>query len=131
MQTRLDKVRNHPLHKYLGVSKIDAKDGSAELFAIVNEAALNPSGNYHGGVVYMLCDVCAYCAVLSALPEGQDAVTHDIHISVLRPALENDSLEYRASIKKLGRSLCFIDVEVKSGEHLVATARVTKSLIGS
>ena len=129
MQDRLDKIRNHPLHKHLGVIAISAEDLAANLSAVVCENAVNPSGFYHGGVVYTLCDVCAYAAVLSSLPLDNDAVTHDIHVSMLRPAREGERIEYKARIRKLGRSLCFIDVDVSCDDRLIATARVTKTIV--
>lgn len=129
MSTRLNKVKNHQLHKHLGVKDILSKDGCSELYAVVNTNTVNPAGIYHGGVVYTLCDVCAYCGLINQLGSDQDAVTHDIHISVLRPAYENDEVVYTSSVVKLGRSLCFIDVEVKVEGKIIATARVTKSIV--
>ena len=129
MSTRLTNLKNHKLHQYLGVKDILSKDGSSELYAVVNENTVNPSGIYHGGVVYTLCDVCAYSALIEQLDSDQNAVTHDIHVSVLRPAFENEEVVYSSSVVKLGRSLSFIDVEAKVNNKIIATARVTKSII--
>ena len=77
----------------------------------------------------MLCDVCAYSGLISALGDQEDAVTHDIHVSVLRPVKEGSEVIYKSSIVKRGRTLCFINVEARSNDKLIATARVTKSMI--
>lgn len=129
MDPRVESVKNQALHKHLGVIDVFSEDGNGELHAIVNEHATNINGAYHGGVIYTLCDVCAYAGLVSKLEPNQQAVTHDIHISILRPSFANDEIVYRSTLKKLGRNLCFIDVEVESKKGLVATARVTKSLI--
>ena len=125
---RLEAVRTLPLHQHLGVETLDSANGEGLLRFVVNERVVNPAGVLHGGVVYTLCDVCAYAGLLSALDDNQDAVTHDLHVSVLRPARLSDPVEIRSRVVRKGRSLCFLDVEARVGEHIMATARVTKSL---
>jgi len=129
MNEKITLIQNHPLHKHVGVQEIISESGNGILKAIVNQNALNPSGFYHGGVMYLLCDVCAYAGILSALDPNEDAVTHDIHLSVLRPANLDDELIYSSKIVRHGRTLCFINVEASCGAKLVATARITKSII--
>jgi len=66
---------------------------------------------------------------LSVLKPNEEAVTHDIHISVLRPGKLNDKVLYQSKLVKRGRTLCFIDVEASIDGKLIATARVTKSIV--
>lgn len=129
MIDKIKNIQNHPLHVHVGVQEIVSESGNGRLTAIVNENALNPSGFYHGGVMYLLCDVCAYAGVLSALKPTKDAVTHDIHLSVLRPANLDETIIYTSRIIKPGKSLYFINVEAKREDKLIAIARVTKSII--
>lgn len=129
MSDRLAAVRALPLHRDLGVTGIEAADGVATLCFTVNRYTVNPAGALHGGVLYTLCDVAAYSALLSRLPEDREAVTHDLHVSVMRSAVEGAAVEVTARVRRLGRSIAFIDVEASAGERLLATARVTKSLI--
>ena len=129
MSDRLQAVRQLPLHRDLGVTGIEAADGAAELRFTVGAYAVNPAGALHGGVLYTLCDVAAYCALLSQLSDDREAVTHDLHVSVLRSAAAGAEVAVRASIRRLGRTLAFVDVEAFAGERLLATARVTKSLL--
>jgi len=131
MIENIEAIQNHPLHVSIGVQKITSDSGNARLTAVVNTASLNPQGFYHGGVMYLLLDACAYSGVLSALESNEDAVTHDIHVSVLRPAKLNDQIIYESTLVKRGRSLCFIDAQARCGEKLIATARITKSIISS
>ncbi len=129
MSVRINPIKNLPLHISLGVQDIKSEDGRGTLVAMAHQGSLNPAGLYHGGIIYMLCDVCAYSGLLSALSDEEDAVTHDIHVSVLRPVKAESEVMYQSSIVKRGRTLCFIDVEASSNGKLIATARVTKSII--
>ncbi|WP_043764982.1 PaaI family thioesterase [Algiphilus aromaticivorans] len=129
MSDRLAAVRALQLHRDLGVTGIEAADGAATLCFTVNPYAVNPAGALHGGVLYTLCDVAAYSALLSQLPMDREAVTHDLHVSVMRAASEGEKVAIEAHVRRLGRSIAFIDVEARAGERLLATARVTKSLV--
>lgn len=129
MNSRIERVRTHPLHKHLGVDHIEAADGNGRFTVSVTDKILNPAGVLHGGVIYILCDVCAYAGLLSVLDENLEAVTHDIHISIMRSAPRGADVTFSSEIIKLGRSLCFIAVTAAMGETVIATAKVTKSLI--
>lgn len=129
LQQRLEAVRNHPLHRHLGITDISSEDGKGRLLASVGENAVNPAGKYHGGVVYMLCDICAYCGLLSRLEDNTDAVTHDIQISILAGAERGDEVIFESEVIKLGRRLAFLETRARAGDRLIATAKVTKSLL--
>jgi len=127
VKEKIQAIKALPYHKSIGVKDIISESGNATLTAEVTENTLNPAGYYHGGIIYTLCDVCAYSGILSVLKPHEDAVTHDIHISVLRPARLGDQIIYKSNVVKQGRSLCFIDVEVTVLNKIIATARITKS----
>lgn len=129
MKQRLEAVLNHPLHSYLGVTGIDSADGEAILNFEITQNTINPAGVLHGGVVYALCDVCAYAGLLSLLTDREEAVTHDIHVSAMRSAVLGENVTLASTLIKRGRSLCFIDVEARVETRLIATARVTKSIL--
>lgn len=131
MNERLEKVLQHPLHQHLGIEFIDSEKGIGRLGITVGGNNLNPAGALHGGVVYLLSDVCAYSGLLSLLDDTTEAVTHDIQVSVLRGAAPGDRVEFRSEVVKLGRSLCFIDVKASVADKVIALARVTKSLVRS
>lgn len=130
-QQRIETVLNLPLHRHLGVTSIESSEGQAELQFEVGENTLNPAGALHGGALYMLCDVCAYAGLLSVLEDNEEAVTHDIHVSVMRSAGAGDNVVIRSTLLKRGRSLCFVDISASVGGKVIATARVTKSVIRS
>jgi len=126
---RLQKVMDLELHRFLGVSDLASHEGRGTLSFVVGSRTANPAGMLHGGVVYLLCDVCAYAGLLSVLPDDREAVTHDIHVSVLRSANWGDTVQMTSRILKQGKTLCFIDVQAVAADELIATAGITKSLI--
>ena len=129
MNERLSKVINHPLHRHLGVTGIKSVSGRGEIELTITENAANPAGFFHGGVIYLLCDVCAYGGLLSLLDDHTEAVTHDIQVSVMQAMRIGDRVEFRSEVVKLGARICFIDVKMTSSDKVIATARVTKSLL--
>ena len=129
MNPRLQNVLSHPLHQFLGVADIHSTDGQGEIRITVTDELVNPAGVFHGGVVYVLSDVCAYAGLLSLLNDNEEAVTHDLHVSILRPAKRGDEVVFRSEVVKRGRQLCFIDVTASVNDKIIATVRVTKSVI--
>ena len=129
MNERLTKVINHPLHRHLGVTDIKSASGRGEIVLTITENTANPGGYFHGGVIYLLCDVCAYGGLLSLLDKYTEAVTHDIQVSVMQAMRIGDRVEFRSEVVRLGARICFIDVKVTSSDKIIATARITKSLL--
>ena len=131
LAARIQPLIDQPLHRLLGLHEVESRDGAGHLAIVVSALNSSPAGGLHGGVVYLLSDVCAMVGLLSRLPADQHAVTHDIHVSVMRSAAMGDRVTFDSRITQLGRRLCFCEVVVQSGEKTLATARVTKSLIPS
>jgi uncharacterized protein (TIGR00369 family) len=129
LATRLQPLIDHPLGRLLGVHAFRSHAGEGHLALTVSALSSSPAGGLHGGVVYLLADVCAMVGLLSRLPADQHAVTHDIHVSVMRSAALGDLVDFDARVVQLGRRLAFCEVVVQSGGRTIATARVTKSLI--
>jgi len=127
--TELDKVRNHDFHKYLGIEKIEAQDGKAVVEIEVKAHILNPAGVFHGGVIYTICDLTAFCALLSQLNEGEIGATNHISIQVMRATTLGAVVKFEAKIVKLGKRLAFLESEVFSNGKLIAKATVTKTLL--
>lgn len=125
----LAAMETFPLHAQYGFRVVEADQGACHARVEVGPPHLNVGGVVHGGVMYLLLDVTAYCAALTVLPPDTNATTADLHVSMLRPTRQGDVLDLRSRVRKAGRSLYFIDVEASVGEVLVATARVTKSLV--
>ena len=129
MNPRLEHSIAIPFHEYLGVTSATSESGRGELSVEVSANTVNPSGLFHGGAIYALCDVCAYTALLSLMDDDTEAVTNDIHVSLMRGAVAGDVVRFRSEVVKHGKRLCFIDVKATVNGQLIATASVTKSLL--
>ena len=129
LEALLGVVKAHPYHHYLALQGFESADGKGQLQLTVDDQHINPAKALHGGVVYSVLDVVSYIALLSLLPADKEAVTHDIHVSVLRPATKGDTVTFSAEIEKLGRSLAFINAKASVNGKTIATARVTKSIV--
>jgi uncharacterized protein (TIGR00369 family) len=125
----LERMKTFPLHRHLGFELIKAADGAARAQVIVGPNVINAGGVLHGGALYTLLDVTAFCASVTVLPPATNAATHDLHVSVLRPSPPGARVELSAHVTKVGKRLLFADAEARLEGELVALARVTKSLI--
>lgn len=125
----LTALGNHELHRFMGAELRLAAGGKSQISFPVTERMLVPAGALHAGLLYTACDLAAYAALLSELPDNEGAVTHDIHISVMRSASAGDVIDVTAEVVKRGRTLAFIDARAMSGDKIMASARVTKSLV--
>ena len=128
-ETLLQAMGQFPLHAQFGFEVVDHGEGTCQARSVVSDAHLNLGGVVHGGVMYLLLDVTAYCAAVTVMPEGFNVTTHDLHVSMLRPTKGGDVLDLRGVVRKQGRTLYFIDAEAWVEDKLVASARVTKSLV--
>lgn len=128
LNKRLEGVRAVPLHRFLGLRIEEVSPGAARLTLPASDAVRNNQGVLHGGVLYALLDVAGYCAAAPLFGPDENAVSHDIHVSVLRGGGESD-VELRGRVLKRGRSLIFCESEAWSNGKLLARATVTKSLV--
>lgn len=129
MNERIKKSIEIPFHQFMGVRSARSESGIGEISVKVTENIVNPVGKFHGGALYALCDVCAYVGLASMMDDQIEAVTNDIHVSIMRAATLGDVIQFKSEILKLGRRLCFIAVRVTSKDKLIAFAKVTKSML--
>jgi uncharacterized protein (TIGR00369 family) len=115
----------------MGVKTIHASGGEARIDVTVVKDTTNAAGLFHGGVIYTLCDMACYAALLSLLKDGENAATHDIHVSVLRAGKSGDQVRVTGKVIKHGRSVAFMEAQAHSGDQLLARATVTKSILRS
>ena len=128
-QEILTSVETHPLHRMMGVEKIESGNGLATIAFTVSEMSVNARGAFHGGVAYTICDMACYSALLSVLVEGENAATHDIHVSLIRAAMRGDRIVTTGKVIKRGRSVAFMEAEMHCNGELIARATVTKSIL--
>lgn len=117
------------LHRDMAIEFHEGVNGRSRISFIVTDQMLTPAPALHAGYVYAACDLASYVALMSVLNDSESAVTHDLHISLMRTAFAGERVEITAEIVKRGRTLVFLDAKAMCGERLLATARITKSLM--
>jgi uncharacterized protein (TIGR00369 family) len=90
---------------------------------------LSAAGVLHGGVIAAALDLAAYLSVIPTLGRGEQAVTHAIAASYLSNTQIGERLVARSSLLKRTRHLAFASASLTSGDRLIATASMTKSII--
>jgi uncharacterized protein (TIGR00369 family) len=74
-----------PIMSTLDLSGFTAEVGTATFTLTPREFHYNPLGSVHGGVIAMLLDSAAGCAVHSVLPAGEGYTSVDLVTKYLRP----------------------------------------------
>ncbi len=125
----LSLMEKIPLHEFLGLKVKSVGNGCAEIEIEVSPELANPTGALHGGVIYSMCDVVCYIALIHELNPDELAATHDIHFSIMRAAMIGDRISFRGQIVKRGKNIAFLEAKALSGDQVIATGRVTKSIM--
>ena len=96
--------------EYTHLNRVEPGEGEDfALVAPVEDFMLNPYGIVHGGVYFTLCDNAAG-VLMSKL--GRYSVTMHGELSLYRAAKPGDTLYARPSLRKLGRTVSVVLVEV-------------------
>lgn len=129
LRQRLTLTLNLPFHRFLKMELLDHHPGRADIRINATENIANVADVVHGGILYAVLDAAAFISLVPLLADHQNAVTHDIHVSVLRPAPLDLPLIFKGRTVKIGKRLAFCDAQAYYGERLVSSARVTKSIV--
>lgn len=107
---------------WLGVEPVEAGERHVSIrLPYRSEFGYHPTEPYyHGGIIASLIDIAGYAAV--AIHFNRPTPTVNLHIDYLAPAL-GDSLVAEAEIRRLGKSLSRVDVNVMASGKLVALGR--------
>jgi acyl-coenzyme A thioesterase 13 len=113
-----------------GMELLALEGGKARVRLPVGEAVQNAGGALHGGAVATLVDVVGTLAIMSADREHRPGVSTDLNVSWFAPAPSGSSVLVEAAVLKSGRTLAFVQVDVRreSDGVLVAQGRMTKFL---
>jgi len=127
------RVLAHGFHRDCDLTLDEQGEGHAVCRFAVNDTTANPFGMLHGGILYGLMDVACFLAILPMLQADENAVSHDVHFSVLRPVAKGAEVRLAARIVQRGRRTAFGRVEAYSARdgdaRLVAMGTVTKSIV--
>jgi len=129
MKKLIERMEDLPYHRFIGLRVVSWGEGRAELTFPLSVSTRNAYGALHGGIHHTVCDVGAFIAAATLLPDDIFSVTSDFNISVMAPVLEGD-LTVRCEVLKKGKRNCYVESRVldKDGK-LVAAARITKVLL--
>lgn len=127
---RVAAVLDIPLHRFLGIALTDPGRPAAGITLDVGEVALNNQGVLHGGIVTALLDVACYLALLEQLAPQDNAVTHDLSVSLMRPVARGQQVVLAGQVVRRGRSIAFLRAEATVDGVVVAAGQVTKTLLG-
>ncbi|MCT1458951.1 PaaI family thioesterase [Aestuariimicrobium sp. p3-SID1156] len=86
---------------------IDWVDGT--VVCTTDDRHANVGGTVHGGVIATMLDAVMGGSVIQALPEDRTAVTSSLTVNYLDPAFIGDTLVATASIRRIGRTLAYVD----------------------
>lgn len=129
LRWRVETVMAIPLHRFLGLSLVDPERPAQGIVLEVGDAAMNNAAVLHGGIFTALLDVACYLSVLPHLASGENAVTHDLTASILKPVTGGSRLSVRGEVVKLGRTTVFTRAEATVDGSVVAFGAVTKSRV--
>jgi acyl-coenzyme A thioesterase 13 len=113
-----------------GMEVVELEGGKARVRLPVSEPVQNAGGMLHGGAVATLVDVVGTLAIMSKDRDGRPGVSTDLNVSWFSPAPGGTSVLVEATVLKSGRTLAFVQVDVRreSDGVLVAQGRMTKFL---
>lgn len=129
MHPRQRAVLDVPLNRHLGIVFDGTADGVAKSHFIGTPAMGAFDGQLHGGVLSVLFEAAAFLALAPLLQDSQHAVTHDLHVSLMRPVPIGARCDLSARVMRSGRTLVFLEVSAYVDGKLVASARITKSIV--
>jgi acyl-coenzyme A thioesterase 13 len=113
-----------------GMELLELEGGKARVRLPVSEAVQNAMGALHGGAVATLVDVVGTLAIMSADRDQRPGVSTDLNVSWFSPALGGSTVLVEATALKSGRTLAFVQVDLRRENDgvLVAQGRMTKFL---
>ena len=122
-------IRHPPFHEWLGVHAVEAGPGRAVLRIPPNEAFVgNPLiPAVHGGIIAALVDLAGGAALFVDLQIPTPTI--DMRVDYLRPAIAGKALTADARVKRSGKTVAFVDVDVTDEDgRLVAQGRCAYSV---
>ena len=122
-----------PIHKFVGLEVVQpGYDGPAVMEIPLGPNALGRTGQLHGAVIALMCDVTCAAAASGASTYDHTKValvTADLHVRYLGAA-RGTRVRVEAHVVKAGRQLIVVQGEVLDSEdRLVAVADFSASLV--
>ncbi|MEY4373787.1 MAG: putative Thioesterase domain [Actinomycetota bacterium] len=118
-----------PLHRHVGLEFLDPDQPHLGCRFTAAPHLDGREGSLNGGVLSMILDATAFLALEPLLDDDEDAISHDLHISMLRGVRTGDVVELRGTVVQRGRRVAFVNSEATVNGRIVASARITKSIV--
>ncbi|BES91361.1 Thioesterase superfamily [Nesidiocoris tenuis] len=114
------------------IDLVSAQDGKCVAEMTVSEEHTNTNGTLHGGLTSTIVDVISGIALVTH-KNASVGVSVDLHITFLNAAPLGERIVIEAKTNKSGKTLAFLDVEIKkkSNGQLLATGSHTKFVFQS
>jgi acyl-CoA thioesterase len=122
MKDFIEKVKNDPYAKFLGVSIDKIETGYVECSLILTENMMNFLGTPHGGLLYSLADVALSIAANNNYPP---TFALDIMGTYFKPAKPGDKLVASAMEINTTKKTGHYRMEIKLNGELIATFSAT------
>jgi acyl-coenzyme A thioesterase 13 len=112
----------------LGARVVSYGEGQARLEMEVTPDVQNVNGTLHGGAIATLVDRAGTVAIITADRQGRPGVSTDLNVSFLASAPAGATVVAEARVLKIGKTLAFVEVDVRrvADGVLVAQGRMTK-----
>ncbi|GIG92512.1 hypothetical protein Pen02_74480 [Plantactinospora endophytica] len=113
-----------PVMELIGMDRMTAEEGRVSVEMTAREFHYNPLGTVHGGVLSILLDTAAACAVHTTLPAGVGYTTMDLNVKFLRPVtVRSGTLRCEGTVIQRGRRTALAEARLTDGTgRLVAHA---------
>lgn len=111
------------------LSSIAPERGEIEVFFTAHEGFTNPIGKVQGGFLTAMLDDTMGPALVATLPDGEFAVTLELKVNFLRPAVPG-RITGTGRVVHRGGSIAFLAGELRDdGGEVLATATATARII--
>lgn len=125
IQSLLDTV---PIHRFLGFRAIAVPAATEPVILVISAPAggnaerAEGAGQAHGGAIATLIDTTATFAASRVVDHV--VPTMNLQVNYLRPAAGAEIVA-SAIVRRVGRTVAIVDVEIEAGGKLVAIGRAT------
>jgi uncharacterized protein (TIGR00369 family) len=113
-----------PVTELVAMGRMTADEGRVSVEMTAQEFHYNPLGTVHGGVLSILLDTAAACAVHTTLPAGMGYTSLDLNVKFLRPVtVDSGLLRCEGTVLQRGRRTALAEAKLTDGRgRLVAHA---------
>jgi uncharacterized protein (TIGR00369 family) len=120
------EVAVSPAWKWLGLTVVEAADGSARVDMTATEDMANQAGFVHGGMISALADSAMGRSVHTLTPGVTRAMSFDLKLNFVNAAKIGETLRATGHVIHAGRRTVVTECRIDGkGGRLVATASAT------